>query len=81
MKTSVLRNLVGLVLVAAPAMGQNTSFLEGLVTALQATNLNISATLAIALSLNATSQGAAVISDMASGAPYLVFAPTNQACE
>ena len=69
-----------LLLAAAPAavLGQNTTFLDAFVTALNGAGLTRFAN--VTAQLNTTAAGPSVLAQLSSGKPYLVFAPTNDAC-
>ena len=74
--------LFGLVLAAAPAMAQDSSVLDGLIETLEASNLNLSTTLAaISVSLNTTPEGTALLNNVSNGDPFFLFAPNDHACE
>ena len=74
-----------LTLLALPAIAvaqnftQNTTFLAELAAALNSLSLTI--TLNATISLNATETGAGLLANISSGNPFLLFAPTDDACK
>lgn len=74
--------LLSVALAAVPAMAQDSSVLDGLISTLEASNLNLSTTLAaISVSLNTTPEGTALINNISNGDPFFFFAPNDRACE
>ena len=71
--TSILLGL------APIALGQNTTFLAGLLQSLTASGHTQLAT--TASQLNSSAAGQSVLSQLSSGSPFVLFAPSNQACE
>ena len=65
-------------LFAVPALAQNTTFLTGLAAFLTQNGLTTLANVTGAL--NSSQAGPAVLTQLSSGSPYLVFAPTDAAC-
>lgn len=71
--------LLSLALAPSLVLAQNATFLAGLVSALQSANLTQLIT--VASTVNGTSQGQSLLSDISNGSPFVIFAPTNEACK
>lgn len=66
-------------LLAAPALAQNQTFLAGLVGQLSAVGLN--QLIKIATSINSTTEGQQLLANISNGSPYVLFAPNDAACK
>ncbi|KIP05780.1 hypothetical protein PHLGIDRAFT_107813, partial [Phlebiopsis gigantea 11061_1 CR5-6] len=69
--------LSAVVLAAVSARAQNTTFLDGLVTALQGAGLT--ELVNVAAAVNGTSVGQSLLTNLTSGDAYTIFAPDNDA--
>ena len=74
---SALLALVALASVLARA--QNTSYINGLVSALEGAGLT--QLVSVAATVNGTSVGQSLLADLTSGNAYTIFAPSNDACK
>ena len=74
-----LFSAASLLLALTPAvLGQDATFLTGFIDALNSAGLTRLAN--VTAQLNSTAAGPSVLAQLASGRPYVVFAPTNNAC-
>ena len=76
MKLSALSTLV---LTPALALAQDATFLTGLISALQSADLTQLIT--VAATINGTSVGQGLLSNISDGNAFTIFAPNNDACE
>ena len=70
---------VTLALATVLARAQNTTYLDGLVSALESAGLTELIT--VAATVNGTSAGQSLLNNLTSGNAYTIFAPNNDACE
>ena len=61
------------------AMAQNATFINGLVSAL--TSANLTQLVSVAATINSTSTGQSLLADISNGGPFVIFAPSNDACK